>query len=37
MDDGKLQLGEIISQDGKPITFYSRKLTRLQQQYTVME
>ena len=31
------QLGAVISQKGKPITFYSRKLTDAQQRYTVTE
>ena len=29
------QLGEVISQNGKPIAFYSQKLTVLKTQYTV--
>ena len=32
-----LQLGAVISQKGKPIAFYIRKLNDFQQQYTVME
>ena len=33
----KFQIGVVISQDGKPITFYSHKLTNPQQRYTVTE
>ena len=33
-DARKLQLGAVISQDGKPTAFYSRKLTSLQKRYT---
>ena len=29
------QLGAVISQKGKPIAFYSRKLTYAQEKYTV--
>ena len=36
-DDSGLQLGAVISQKVKPISFYSRKLTDSQQRYTVME
>ena len=31
------QLGAVISQEGKPIAFYSRKLTDIKQRYTVTE
>ena len=31
------QLGSVISQNGKPIAFYRRKLTGLQTRYTVTE
>jgi UDP-N-acetyl-D-mannosaminuronic acid transferase (WecB/TagA/CpsF family) len=31
------QLGAVISQDGKPIAFYSRKLTETQSRYTTTE
>ena len=31
------QLGAVIGQDGKPIAFYSRKITGPQAWYTVME
>ena len=37
MDAINYQLGEVISQDGKPIAFYSRKLTETQTRCTVME
>ena len=37
MDASDYQLGEVISQEGKPIDFYSRKLTAPQTRYTVTE
>jgi RNase H-like domain found in reverse transcriptase/Integrase zinc binding domain/Reverse transcriptase (RNA-dependent DNA polymerase) len=36
-DASKLQLGAIVTQDKKPIAFYSRKLTGPQTRYTVTE
>ena len=33
-DASDTQLGSVISQEGKPIAFYSRKLTSTQQRYT---
>ena len=36
-DASEFQLGEVIIQKGKPITFYSKKLTDAQQRYTVTE
>ena len=36
-DASKIQLGAIISQDGKPIAFYSRKLNPAQTRYTTTE
>ena len=36
-NDSAFQLGAVISQKGKPISFYSRKLTDAQQIYTVTE
>ena len=36
-NDSAFQLGAVISQKGKPITFYSIKLTDSQRWYTVTE
>ena len=36
-DASKLQLGTVISQKGKPIAFYSRKMNSAQQNYTTTE
>ena len=36
-DASDLQLGAVISQEGKPIAFYSRKLTPAQTRYTTTE
>ena len=36
-DASSFQLGAVISQKGKPIAFYSRKLTDNQQRYTETE
>ena len=36
-DARKMQLGGMISQNGKPINFYSRKLTPAQMNYTTTE
>ena len=36
-DARELQIEAVISQDGKPIAFYSHKLTKPQQQYTLTE
>ena len=36
-DASKLQLGAVISQKGKPIAFYSRKVNSAQQNYTTTE
>ena len=37
MDASKMQLGSVISQDKKPIAFYSRKLQPAQTRYTTTE
>ena len=37
MDASKTHLGSVISQDKKPIAFYSRKLQPAQTQYTTTE
>ena len=36
-DASKLQIGAVISQKGKPIDFYSRKMNSAQQNYTTTE
>ena len=36
-DASKLQLGAVISQKGKPIAFYSRKMKGVQQNYNTTE
>ena len=36
-DASKLQLGVVISQEGKPIAFYSIKMNSAQQNYTTTE
>ena len=36
-DASKLQLGACISQDGKPVAFYSRKLNPAQTRYMLTE
>merc|ERR1712016_45423 len=36
-DASKVQLGAVISQNGKPIAFYSRKLNPAQTRYTTTE
>ena len=36
-DASKVQLGVVISQDNKPIAFYTRKLNLAQVNYTTME
>ena len=37
MDASNLQLGAVISQNDKPIAFYSRKLNQAQTRYTTTE
>ncbi len=32
-----MQLGAVITQDNRPIAFFSRKLFKTQQKYSVME
>ena len=36
-DDSNFRLGAVISQEGKPISFYSIKLARLQKRYIATE
>ena len=36
-DASKTQLGAVVSQEGKPITFYSRKLNDAQKRYTATD
>ena len=36
-DASKFQLGTVISQEGKPIAFYSRKMNSAHQNYTTTE
>ena len=36
-DASDYQLGSVITQKGKPLAFYSRKLNKAQQNYTVTE
>ena len=36
-DASKFQFGVVVSQKGKPITFYSIKLTNSQKRYTITE
>jgi hypothetical protein len=36
-DASSMQLGAVITQDNRPITFFSRKLSKMQQKYSVME
>jgi RNase H-like domain found in reverse transcriptase len=36
-DASKVQLGAVIKQEGKPLAFYSRKLSDAQTRYTVTE
>jgi hypothetical protein len=37
MDESSTQLGALISQDNRPIAFFSRKLSQMQQKYSVAE
>jgi hypothetical protein len=36
-DASSTQLGAMITQDNKPIAFFSRKLSKMEQKYSVME
>jgi hypothetical protein len=36
-DASSMQLGAVITQDNRPIAFFSRKLSKIQQKYSVME
>ncbi len=36
-DASSMQLGAVIAQDNRPIVFFSRKLSKMQQKYSVME
>ena len=36
-DTSKLQVGTVISQKGKPIAFYSRKMNTAQKKHTITE
>ncbi len=36
-DNSSTQLGAVITQDNRPIVFFSRKLSETQQKYSVME
>ncbi len=35
MDASSMQLGAVITQDNRPIAFFSRKLSKMQQKYSV--
>jgi hypothetical protein len=35
MEASAIQLGAVITQDNKPIVFFSRKISELQQKYSV--
>ncbi len=37
MDASSMQLGAVITQDNRLIVFFSRKLTKMQQKYSVTE
>jgi hypothetical protein len=37
MDASSTQLGAVIAQDNRPIAFFSRKLSKMQQKYSVTE
>jgi hypothetical protein len=37
MNTSSMQLGAVITQDNRPIAFFSRKLSKMQQKYSVTE
>jgi hypothetical protein len=37
MDTSATQLGAVIAQDNRPLAFFSRKLSKTQQKYSVTE
>jgi hypothetical protein len=37
MDASSMQLGAVITQDNRPVVFFSRKLSKMQQKYSVTE
>ncbi len=37
MDASSTQLGAVITQDNRPIAFFSRKLSKMQQKYSITE